>query len=121
VGQIMTKSRLFLALLCGVGLSIVVPISLRGPFWLAIVAWYGVYPGARFAEFFAHPDSVLLIMAGNAVFYSALAFLIVLEHQANFDSSFSAPCVQMVGGSRNDPHNHFPVSIAQPNVARRNA
>jgi hypothetical protein len=74
----MTKSRWFLALLCGVGLSILVPLSLRGPLWLAIVAWYGVYPGARVAEFFAQPDSVLLIMAGNAAFYSALAFLVVL-------------------------------------------
>jgi hypothetical protein len=32
----------------------------------------------RVAEFFAQPDSVLLIMTGNAALYSILAFLIVL-------------------------------------------
>jgi hypothetical protein len=74
----MTRRRLLLAVLCGVGLSILAPLSLRGPLWLAATARYGVYPGFRFAEFFAQPDSVLLIMTGNTLLYSTLAFLIVL-------------------------------------------
>jgi hypothetical protein len=74
----MTRYRLSLAALFGVGLSILAPLSLRGPLWLAVAAWYCVYPGIRVAEFFAQPDSALLIMVGNAAFYSGLAFLIVL-------------------------------------------
>ncbi len=74
----MTRYRLSLAALFGVGLSILAPLSLRGPLWLAVAAWYCVYPGFRVAEFFAQPDSALLIMVGNAALYSGLAFLIVL-------------------------------------------
>jgi hypothetical protein len=74
----MTRYRLSLAALFGVGLSILAPLSLRGPLWLAVAAWYVVYPGFRFAEFFAQPDSLILTMAGNTVLYSAIAFLILL-------------------------------------------
>ncbi|MGB6773850.1 MAG: hypothetical protein WBD25_09340 [Terriglobales bacterium] len=74
----MTRYRLALAVLCGVGLSILAPLSLRGPLWVAVPVRYVVYPGLLVAEFFAQPDSVLLIITGNAALYSILAFLIVL-------------------------------------------
>jgi len=87
----MTRYRSALAALCGIGLSILAPLSLRGPLWLAFTAWYGVYPGFRFAEFFAQPDSALLIMTGNTVLYSALAFLILL----GFKRILTAPALRL--------------------------
>lgn len=73
----MTRHRLSFAVLCGVGLTILATLSLRAPLWIAVAAWYFVYPGFRVADFLAWPDSVLLIMAGNAALYSILSFLVV--------------------------------------------
>ncbi len=74
----MTRYRLSLAMLCGIGLAVLATVSLRAPLlWVAAAAWYFVYPGIRFADFLAWPDSVVLIMAGNAALYSILGFLIV--------------------------------------------
>lgn len=73
----MTKHSLSLAGLSGLGFSILATLSLRAPIWIAVAARYFVYPGIRVAEFFAWPDSVLLIMAGNAALYSILALLVV--------------------------------------------
>jgi hypothetical protein len=73
----MTRHRLSLAVLGGVGLTILATLSLRAPLWIAVAAWYCVYPGFRVADFFAWPDSVLLIMAGNAALYSILGFPVV--------------------------------------------
>jgi hypothetical protein len=87
----MTRYRLSLAALCGVGLAILAPLSLRGPLWVAVPAGYCVYPGIRVAEFFAQPDSVLLIMTGNAALYSILAILIVL----GFKRILTAPSLRL--------------------------
>lgn len=74
----MTKHVLSLAGLSGLGFSILATLSLRAPFlWIAGAAWYLVYPGIRIADFLAWPDSVLLILVGNAAFYSILSFLVV--------------------------------------------
>ena len=73
----MTRPRLSLAVLCGGGLTILATLSLRAPLWIAVAAGYLVYPGVRVAEFLAWPDSVLLIMAGNAAIYSILGFPVV--------------------------------------------
>ncbi len=75
----MTQHGCYLGGLSGLGFSILATLALRAPLlWLAVPGWYCVYPGIRIAEFLAWPDSVLLIMAGNAAFYSTLAFLILL-------------------------------------------
>ena len=74
----MTKHSLSLAGLSGLGFSILATLSLRAPFlWIAGAAWYFVYPGIRVADFLAWPDSVLLILVGNALIYSILGFLVV--------------------------------------------
>jgi hypothetical protein len=81
----MTKHGLDLAGLSGLGFSILATLSLRASFlWLAVPGWYCVYPGIRIAEFLAWPDSVLLILMGNAALYSALAFLILLGFKRIF-------------------------------------
>jgi len=74
----MTRHRWLLAVLCGGGFAILATFSLRAPLlWIGAAAWYCVYPGIRVADFLAWPDSVLLIMAGNAALYSILSFLVV--------------------------------------------
>jgi len=93
----MTRYRLSLAVLCGVGLSMLAPLSLRGPLWLAVAARYCVYPGIRVAEFFAQPDSVFLIMIGNAALYSILAFLVVLGFRRILtDPSLRLACIWLL-------------------------
>ncbi len=84
----MTKYRLSLAVLCGLGFSILIPLALRGPIWLAVPALPLLYPGVMVAEFFFRPDSPFLIMAGNAALYSGVVYVILLAFTRILTSHF---------------------------------
>ena len=73
----MTMYRLLLALLFGIGFSALVPLLLGVPFMLvAVPAMFFVFPGFLVAGIF-HTESPLLIMAGNAALYPALAYVLL--------------------------------------------
>jgi hypothetical protein len=83
----MTMYRLSLAVLCGLGLSALAPLLLRGPLWIAIPAAFLLFPGGFIAAILFHSDSPFIVMASNAFVYSGLSY-VFLAAKRNVNAPF---------------------------------
>jgi hypothetical protein len=71
----MMMYRLSLAALCGLAVSAIIPLMLRGPLWIAMPAGFFLFPGGFVAAILLHSDSTFIVIAGNAFVYSGLAYV----------------------------------------------
>jgi hypothetical protein len=73
----MTRYRLSLAVLCGVGLATLTPLLINGSSWTAELAMFMLFPGGLVAGILLHSDLPFLVIAGNACIYSGLTYIIL--------------------------------------------
>ena len=62
-------------MLCGLGLSALAPLLLRGPVWIAIPAAFLLFPGGFIAAILFHSDAPFIVMASNAFVYSGASYV----------------------------------------------